>query len=446
MKYDKYKDSGVEWIGEIPEGWEVSSLKHCVGIRITDGPHETPEFLLEGVPFVSAEAIQDGSINFDSVRGYISEEEDMRFSLKCKPQKNDIFIVKSGSTTGKIGYVHTEINFNIWSPLALVRANKANYSRYLYHYLQSVLFQTQVQLSWSFGTQPNIGMNVIENLKIIVPNLPEQTTIASFLDRKTAEIDQLIANKEKLIALYEEEKTAIINRAVTKGLVPDVKTKPSGIEWLGDIPEHWEVKRLKRLCSIISKGTTPSTIGREILAIGDIRFIKAENVLNNKVVAEPANFIDQKTNDMICRSQLEESDILFVIAGATIGKVAILPLELCPANTNQAVSFIRLNNKENVLFVWYWLQSDFIRKILWLDAVQSAQPNLSMENLGNFHIPFPTITEQTTIVTHIETECSRLDTIIDKFKKQIELFKEYRTTLISEVVTGKIDVRGGVAE
>ncbi len=139
------------------------------------------------------------------------------------------------------------------------------------------------------------------------------------------------------------------------------------------------------------------------------------------------------------------SDILFVIAGATIGKVAILTEKFCPSNTNQAVSFIRLADKDNVKFVWYWLQSNSINKVLWLDAVQSAQPNLSMENLGNFYVPFLPVFEQTTIVAHIETECSRLDTIINKFKKQIELFKEYRTTLISEVVTGKIDVRGEVA-
>ena len=142
----------------------------------------------------------------------------------------------------------------------------------------------------------------------------------------------------------------------------------------------------------------------------------------------------------MARSQLHEYDILFVIAGATIGKVAILNKEFLPANTNQAVSFVRLRNKDLVKFIWYWLQSHKINEILWLDAVQSAQPNLSMESLGNFYVPFPGKSDQLAIVHHIETETARINAKIAKTKRIIELQKEYRTALISEVVTGKIKV------
>lgn len=426
-RYDSYKNSGVEWIGEIPEGWEVKRLKYVAKICTEKAEEDAEKVALENIESKTGRYIETETV-FDG--------DGIRFSKgsilygKLRPYLAKVWVADfDGAAVGDFFVIATEHHFS---------------SSYLKYRLLSAEF-TDLANGSTFGSKmPRVDREFLTDLPFSIPPLSEQTAIASFLDRKTAEIDQLIANKEKLIALYEEEKTAIINRAVTRGLDPDVKTKPSSVDWLGDIPEHWEVKRLKRLCSIISKGTTPSTVGREVLPVGDIRFIKAENVLNNTVVAEPANFIDKKTNEMICRSQLEESDILFVIAGATIGKVAILPLELCPANTNQAVSFIRLKNKETVLFVWYWLQSDFIKKVLWLDAVQSAQANLSMENLGNFHVPFPSLPEQSAIVTHIETECTRLDAIIDKFKKQIELFKEYRTTLISEVVTGKIDVRGEV--
>jgi len=214
-KYDKYKDSGINWIGEIPEHWEILSLKHCVSTKITDGPHETPKFILNGVPFISAEAIQNGSINFKSKRGCISEKEEKRFAIKCKPKKNDIFIVKSGSTTGKIGYVHSNINFNIWSPLALVRA-KTNYSsRCLFHFLQSDCFQDQVKFSWSFGTQPNIGMNILENLKIILPLVKEQVAIVEHIETETGRINIKAEKTKKLIDLLKEYKTALVSEVVT---------------------------------------------------------------------------------------------------------------------------------------------------------------------------------------------------------------------------------------
>lgn len=209
------KPSGVEWLGDIPAHWEVLALKRCVETKITDGPHETPDFVTQGVPFISVDAIQNGKINFESKRGYISKKDDERYALKCKPKRGDIFIVKSGSTTGKIGFVDTDKNFNIWSPLALVRVNSKNNSRYLFQFLQSDFFQIQVKLSWSFGTQPNIGMNVIENLKVIVPPKEEQTAIVTHIDTECARIDAIIAKFRKQIDLFKEYRATLISEAVT---------------------------------------------------------------------------------------------------------------------------------------------------------------------------------------------------------------------------------------
>ena len=151
---------------------------HLVKIKITDGPHETPIAVEDGIPFVSAEAVQNHTINFDSKWGYITKEDHLKYSKKCKPQNGDIFIVKSGATTGKVAYVDTNIEFNIWSPLALVRANeKTVYSKYLFNFIVSPLFQEQVQFSWSFGTQQNIGMGVIQNLQIITPPLDRKSVV-----------------------------------------------------------------------------------------------------------------------------------------------------------------------------------------------------------------------------------------------------------------------------
>jgi type I restriction enzyme, S subunit len=244
--YEKYKDSGVEWLGEVPETWRISPIKYLVSTPVTDGPHETPEILNEGIPFVSAEAINCERINFDKIRGYISEEDHKRFSKKYKPRKGDLYMVKSGATTGRIAMVETDIDFNIWSPIAAIRCNQRLVDRhFLYFYLQSKEFQTAVELSWSYGTQQNIGMGVIQNLSVPVPELKDQKAIADFLGHKTGRLDTLIEKKQALIEKLNEKRTALITRAVTKGLDESVPMKDSGIEWLGEVPEHWELKRLK---------------------------------------------------------------------------------------------------------------------------------------------------------------------------------------------------------
>jgi len=210
------KPSGIEWLPEIPEQSNIITLKFLVKTKITDGPHLTPTSVENGIPFISAEAIQDYSINFDSKWGDISIEDHLLFSQKCKPENGDIFIVKSGSTTGKIAYVNTDIEFNIWSPLALVRADERKIlSMYLFYFLISPSFQEQIQFSWSFGTQQNIGMGVIQNLKIVTPTLQQQQEIVDYIKTETALIDTLITKYQKQIELMQEYRTALISQAVT---------------------------------------------------------------------------------------------------------------------------------------------------------------------------------------------------------------------------------------
>jgi len=212
----KLKPSGIDWLGEVPEHWEYISIKRIVETKVTDGPHESPDFIEEGVSFISAEAIKENKIDFGSCRGYISKELDEIYSKKCKPRKEDILLVKSGSTTGKVAMVETDLNFNIWSPLALIRSNKdlVN-STYFFYSLLSEQFKTLVELFWSFGTQPNIGMNVIENLKIAVPPLSEQTAIVQYIESETANINDKINQIKQEIDLLKEYRQALIFEAVT---------------------------------------------------------------------------------------------------------------------------------------------------------------------------------------------------------------------------------------
>lgn len=325
--------------------------------------------------------------------------------------------------------------------LHVLRCGKYTNNKFIFYFLQSNLFKSKaVSEMYGVAGLKRIPAEFFLNYKINFPDINEQIEICNFLDQRTSEIDSLIADKEKLIELLQEKRQAIISEAVTKGLDKNVKMKDSGIEWIGEVPEEWEVKKLKFICSLISKGTTPSTIGQEITFTGEIRFIKAENIKDNEIAVEPEFYINRETNIIIKRSQLEENDILFVIAGATIGKTAILQKNFLPANTNQAISFIRLNSLGNSRFVWYWLQTDIIDKIISSLSVQSAQPNLSMEDLGNFPLLYPSLNEQEKIVEFLDAILTKIGCLILDISKQINKLKDYRQSVISEAVTGKIMV------
>jgi type I restriction enzyme, S subunit len=277
--------------------------------------------------------------------------------------------------------------------------------------------------------------------KTPVPPPPEQAAIVRFLEWANGRIKKAIRAKQKSITLLNEQKQAIIQRAVTRGLDSFVALKTSGISWLGDIPRHWEVLPVKRCSSVISKGTTPSTEGREILESGPIRFLKAENISGGRITSKPLAFIDQETHRVLRRSELHQGDVLFVIAGATLGKTAVVENEHLPANTNQAVAFIRPNSRVLPEFLLFWLQSPRIKEQTWLNAVQSAQPNLSMASLGMFSVPLPPRHEQEIVIDGIKRDTYRLNAAIKRLEEEIDLLREYRTRLVADVVTGKLDVR-----
>ena len=213
------KNSGVTWIDKIPNDWSVQKVLYQLQMPITDGPHTTPVLQSEGVAFVSAEAVScgNGGIDFNHIRGYISEDFYKECCLKYIPAIDDVYMIKSGATTGRVSIVTTlEPIFTIWSPLAAMRCDKSKmHPKFLYYALQSEQFQRQVALGWSFGTQQNLGMRTLEQLKLLVPPLVEQLKISSFLDDKTRDIDQLIKLKNKKIKKLEEYKLSLIFELVT---------------------------------------------------------------------------------------------------------------------------------------------------------------------------------------------------------------------------------------
>ena len=209
------RSSSFEWLGDVPKDWKVLPLKRVVSVPITDGPHETPNFIDDGIPFVSAEAVSSGRIDFSKVRACISIEDNARYSRKYSPKLHDIYMVKSGATTGITAIVEGKLDFNIWSPLAAIRCGHQMIPHFLLHFMRSRQFFDAVSLYWSFGTQQNIGMGVIQNLACTVPPLSEQVEIVEHLDTAVAQFDELIDSAQRVIELLKERRSALITAAVT---------------------------------------------------------------------------------------------------------------------------------------------------------------------------------------------------------------------------------------
>ena len=212
------KDSRVEWIGKVPKHWNVCKTLHCLQMPITDGPHTTPKLFEDGVPFVSAEAISfgNGGIDFGHIRGFISEKFYKECCKKYIPQKKDVYMIKSGATTGRVSIVETDKKFTIWSPLAVFRANKnIILPYYIYYFLISDAYQRQVEFNWTYGTQQNIGMRTLEKLMISFPSIEEQKVILDYLNKKCKSLDRSISKAQHQVELLQEYKQSLITEVVT---------------------------------------------------------------------------------------------------------------------------------------------------------------------------------------------------------------------------------------
>ena len=438
--YPDYKDSEYDWVESIPDGWNIVALKYLVFPKITDGPHVTPALVDDGIPFISAEAVQNGRINFDARRGNITREQHEIYARKCLPQRDDIFFVKSGATTGKLAYVNTDIEFGVWSPIAVIRAKKTKtYSKYLYQAIRSTYFQTQVQTSWSYGTQPNIGMRVIENLRIIIPPLPEQKTIADFLDRKTTKIDKLIEKKKRQVALLKEQRTALINQAVTKGLNPDVPMKDSGIDWLGEIPRHWNVVPMKWLVDV--RDGTHDTPAYLEASKETIPFVTSKDFDGNNIDFSNVKYISQSEHQHFNeRSKVDQGDVLMSMIGGNIGKALIVTGDREFSIKN--VALLKTDRDISLSkYILYYIRSGLLNTQINIKSRGGAQSFLSLSDIRNllfFKMPKQ---ERKSITNYLDKRMSSIDISLKKLLNGIKLLQEYRTALISAAVTGKIDVR-----
>lgn len=436
----KMKDSGIEWIGEIPEDWERTKLKRVLEIPITDGPHETPKLIYNGIPFISAEAIKNNKINFNLKRGYISFEDYEIFSKKCLPKKNDILIIKSGATTGNLAIVETDSRFSIWSPLALIRSNtKLMYFKYLFFYMNSNVFQQQIIQFWNYGTQQNIGMSVLGNLYLAYSNIQVQTRIANYLDNKCSKIDETIQKEKQVIEKLKQYKQSVITEAVTKGLNPNVKMKDSGVEWIGEIPEGWSVKRLRyigRCQNGISKSSEAFGSGFPFVSYGDVyRNIELPNTVEGLVESSET---DRKVYSV------EKGDVFFTRTSETIEEIGLVCV--CK-NTIENATFagflIRVrpfDSQIDVNYSKYYFSSNIHRKFFVKEMNLVTRASLSQELLKRLPVLLPNLEEQKQIADYLDKKCDSIDKAILNKEKLIEKLTEYKKSLIYECVTGKREV------
>lgn len=344
-------------------------------------------------------------------------------ALKLVISIGDIYMVKSGATTGITAIVETIDDFNIWSPLAAIRCGNLATPRFILNFMRSRNFQEAVTLNWSFGTQQNIGMGVIENLVVTLPPVEEQQTISTFLDRETTKIDKLIAEQQRLIELLKEKRQAVISHAVTKGLNPDAPMKDSGIEWLGEVPVHWIVGPVKYFFTILDGCRIPLSSEERSYKQGNFPYYGASGIIDS-------------IDDYI----FDEDLVLVFEDGANL------------INRATPIAFVArgrywVNNHAHILkpvdkYLGYWAQ-----RIEAVDLVPfitgSAQPKLTIEALTNLVIAVPpSENERGQIEQFIVMQNMLSNNLIAEAQRAIELLKERRTVLISAAVTGKIKVTG----
>jgi len=429
-RYLAYKDSGVEWLGEVPEHWDVISLGSLI----------EPKSVKNKPKLQVLSVYRDyGVIPKDS-----REDNHNATSLDTSNYKavkpGDLVVNKMKAWQGSMGISAHE---GIVSPAYItckITSEKVM-SPYIHQLLRCNSYIGEYNRI-SYGVrvgQCDMHYEDFKKVPVLLPPPQEQTRIAHFLDRKTAQIDKAIAQKERLIELLKERRQVMIHQAVTRGLNPDVPMKDSGVEWIGKIPAHWEVKRLKTILKsqgrIGFKGYTTSDLvdeGEGALTLGASHMDWDGNILTDEPV-----FISWKKYYESPEIMVRKGDILIVQRGSTCGKVALVSRDLGPTTINPSLVLLKeIKEYPNYIFLGIKVVLSGILNIV----NNTAIPMLSQFQIDNIFITVPPHSEQVAIDSHINIQSEKIDRVIASQQIQIEKIKEYKTTLINSAVTGKIKV------
>ncbi|WP_257911200.1 restriction endonuclease subunit S [Campylobacter lari] len=419
-----FKDSGIEWLGEIPEHWEVVKINKIVTF-VNGYAFENFDFnpTFE-IPVIRIGDIQKEKILYDNCLKTKEKEKLKQFLIS----NNDILIALSGATTGKIAFCDTDNKAYINQRVAIVRSKL----KLVKYYFLTRGFSLLIELACNGSAQPNISTKEIGEFKIPLPPLKEQEQITNFLDKKCEQIKNFIEKKEKLISLLKEQKQALINETITKGLDKNVNFKDSGIEYLGEIPQHWKVVRLGLILKT-SSGTTPDSGNDKYYKGGQIVWINSGD-LNNGFLKDSKRKITQDALDDYSVLKIFDKDSLIIaMYGATIGKTAILKVNAC---VNQACCVLEKSAWYNTFYLFY-LFNRYKKELISMGS-GGGQPNISQDIIKNLKIPLPPLKEQEQIANFLDEKCKKIDLLIEKTEKQIKLIKEYKTALINQAICGRI--------
>lgn len=422
----KLKDSGIPWIGVIPEHWEASKISQLYDnryVRVSDKDYEPLSVTMQGIlPQLETAAKTDDGDNRKLVRKgdfAINSRSDRRGSCGISPQDGSVSLINL------ILAPRTSMN--------------ADYYNWLFH---TTLFADEFY-SWGHGIVADLWTTrwqEMKNIAIPVPPLAEQERIASYLDEKCGEIDELIDVEQQMISDLESYRQAVITEAVTHGLNPDVQNKQSTIQGIKDIPSNWNEVNLLKVIYLRARLGWRGLKAEEYVDEG-YPFLSAFNIVNNQLVWENLNFINQLRYDESPEIKLSLHDILIVKDGAGIGKCArVENMPLGESTVNSSLGVITVSETLYYSYLYYFfLSTPFQDNVLFLKNGMGV-PHLTQENLKSVRIPLPPVDEQKTIANFLDSKCSEIDGLIKVKQEKIETLKQYRQSLIFEAVTGKTPI------
>ncbi|RKH54433.1 restriction endonuclease subunit S [Corallococcus sp. AB050B] len=444
-RYPEYKESGVEWLGEVPSHWGLQKLKY-IGSFVGGGTpsRERPDYWNGNIPWVSPKDMKSERIT--ETEEAITMDGLANSTATLIPPQQVLMVVRSGILKHTIPVAINDV------PVALNQDVKAIsfsthfcYSSYFLRWVQGLNDSLLSAWAKQGATVESLESEYLKNTVIALPTLAEQNAITAFLDRETAKIDELVAEQQRLIELLKEKREAVISHAVTKGLNPDAPMKPSGVEWLGEVPAHWEIHRIKHFVSSLEQGWSPQCEGTPahddewgVLKVGCVNG-GTFNPLENKLLPaelDPIPSLSVRAGDLlVSRANTRE-----LVGSAAVPKQDYPRLMVC-----DKIYRIRLNNKICLSeFACRYLAADMARQQIELAATgaSSSMLNIGQSGILELAIAVPPLSEQSAIVVHLDIEFGNFDALIVEAQHAIDLLQERRSGLISAAVTGQIDVRG----
>jgi type I restriction enzyme S subunit len=435
--YPLMKDSGVPWLGDVPEHWNLMPNR-AIFTEVKERDH--PEEQMLSVTITKG-IIRQRALLADSSKKDSSNQDKSAYKLV---HPGDIAYNKMRAWQGAVGVSDYQ---GIVSPAYVVqRPREGVHSRYVHYLLRTPIFAKEAE-RWSYGITSDMWSLRPEHFKMIygcLPPLSEQTAIVRYLDHMDRRIRRYIRAKQKLIKLLNEQKQAIIHQAVTRGLDPNVRLKPSGVEWLGDIPAHWNVDRIKRMARPGYKTFTDGDwVELPYITSSGVRLIQTGNVGLGEYREKGFRFVSEQTFKVLRCTEVCPNDVLICRLDGPVGRACLAPDLGCKAITSVDNTILKVRATVDPRYVVYSMSSH-----QWLDWVQSIcragggfRYRVSRTMLGDTRLPIPPLEEQSAIADHLDTSLVSGRRTIAKVTAVIERFREYRTRLIADVVTGKLDVR-----